>query len=77
MGAAFLADVHVPAQVILQLRLRGVDISAATEEGHERLQDADLRDPFDRMLIAQALSENLAVVGNDEAFDACGVERIW
>lgn len=42
MGAVFLADVHVPAQVILQLRLRGVDISAATEEGHERLQDADL-----------------------------------
>ncbi|MCW5559589.1 MAG: type II toxin-antitoxin system VapC family toxin [Verrucomicrobiae bacterium] len=35
------------------------------------------RDPFDRMLIAQALSENLAVVGNDEAFDAYGVLRIW
>ncbi|MFA7344599.1 MAG: DUF5615 family PIN-like protein [Terrimicrobiaceae bacterium] len=36
------ADVHVPGPVILQLRLRGVDIAAATEEGHERLEDADL-----------------------------------
>jgi PIN domain nuclease of toxin-antitoxin system len=35
------------------------------------------RDPFDRMLIAQALSENWPVVGSDEAFDAYGVTRIW
>lgn len=35
------------------------------------------RDPFDRMMIAQALSEDLAIVGNDEAFDAYGVRRIW
>lgn len=35
------------------------------------------RDPFDRMLIAQALSEELTIVGNDEAFDAYGVARIW
>lgn len=35
------------------------------------------RDPFDRLLIAQALRENLTVVGNDDAFDAYGVQRIW
>ncbi len=34
-------------------------------------------DPFDRMLIAHALSENLTVAGNDAAFDAYGVRRIW
>lgn len=34
-------------------------------------------DPFDRMLIAQALSENLTVVGNDDAFDEYGVQRLW
>ena len=28
--------------MILQLRLRGVDIAAATGEGHERLEDTDL-----------------------------------
>lgn len=35
------------------------------------------RDPFDRMLIAQALVENLTIVGNDDTFDAYGVQRIW
>ncbi|MFZ4780341.1 MAG: hypothetical protein ACOYM3_33735 [Terrimicrobiaceae bacterium] len=35
------------------------------------------REPFDRMIAAQALSEDLAVTGNDAAFDACGVPRIW
>ncbi len=35
------------------------------------------QDPFDRMLIAQALSENIPIVSNDRAFDIYGVHRIW
>lgn len=35
------------------------------------------KDPFDRMLIAQAQAENLAIVSNDIAFDGYGVSRIW
>lgn len=35
------------------------------------------RDPFDRMLIAQAQAENLPLVSNDEVFDGFGVVRIW
>lgn len=35
------------------------------------------KDPFDRMLIAQAQAENLAIVSNDEVFDAYGVRRLW
>jgi PIN domain nuclease of toxin-antitoxin system len=35
------------------------------------------RDPFDRLLAAQALSEHLAVVSIDRAFEPYGVERIW
>jgi PIN domain nuclease of toxin-antitoxin system len=35
------------------------------------------RDPFDRMLIAQSLAENLAIVSNDVVFDAYGVNRVW
>ena len=34
-------------------------------------------DPFDRMLIAQAHAENLALVSNEVTFDAYGVTRIW
>ncbi|MCE0524142.1 MAG: DUF5615 family PIN-like protein [Methylacidiphilales bacterium] len=42
MPTPLYADVHVPGPVILQLRLRGVDIAAATEEGHERKTDEEL-----------------------------------
>ena len=36
-----------------------------------------LGDPFDRMLIAQALSRNLTVVSIDSIFDRYGVRRRW
>jgi len=35
------------------------------------------RDPFDRMIVAQALTESLPVLSNDEALDAYGVQRLW
>ena len=35
------------------------------------------RDPFDRMLIAQALAHDLAVVSIDATFDRYGVNRLW
>lgn len=35
------------------------------------------RDPFDRMLIAQAQAENLVLVSNEELFDTYGVQRLW
>ncbi len=35
------------------------------------------RDPFDRMLIAQALKRNLVLVSNDSLFDRYGVHRLW
>jgi len=35
------------------------------------------RDPFDRMLIAQALAHDLPLVSNESLFDRYGVRRIW
>ena len=35
------------------------------------------RDPFDRMLIAQAMSYNLVLVSVDPLFDQYGVRRFW
>ena len=35
------------------------------------------RDPFDRLIIAQALVEGWHVITSDDAFDAYGVQRIW
>ena len=35
------------------------------------------RDPFDRLIIAQAQVENLPLLSADPAFDAYGVRRLW
>ncbi len=35
------------------------------------------RDPFDRMIIAQAIAEGIAIVSSDAAFDAYPVTRLW
>jgi PIN domain nuclease of toxin-antitoxin system len=35
------------------------------------------RDPFDRLLIAQAITEQVSVVSNDAAFDPYPISRLW
>lgn len=35
------------------------------------------KDPFDRMLVAQAQAESVSVVSGDKIFDTYGVRRIW
>jgi PIN domain nuclease of toxin-antitoxin system len=35
------------------------------------------KDPFDRLLIAQSLTETMPIVSADHAFDAYGVSRLW
>lgn len=45
MLVGLYAGVHVPGPVILQLRLRNVDVLAATEGGTERLEDHELLEP--------------------------------
>ena len=47
--------------------------------GYEQLPfpDPQHRDPFDRMIITQALRNVLSIVGVDVAFDPYGVPRLW
>ncbi len=35
------------------------------------------KDPFDRLLVAQALVESIPIVSNDAALDAYGITRLW
>ena len=35
------------------------------------------RDPFDRMLAAQALAMDIPILSTDKALDAFGIRRIW
>ncbi len=53
----------------LPISLRHAQFSGALPGPH--------RDPFDRMLIAQGLTNNLVIVSNEQIFDAYGVERLW
>ena len=40
------------------------------------LQDSH-KDPFDRMLIAQAQLEKIPIVSNDKVFDRFSIRRLW
>lgn len=35
------------------------------------------KDPFDRMLVAQALAEGIPILSSDQQLDDYGIERIW
>ena len=35
------------------------------------------RDPFDRLLVAQALAEDFTLISRDDILDQYGVKRIW
>ncbi|CAN5585976.1 type II toxin-antitoxin system VapC family toxin [soil metagenome] len=35
------------------------------------------KDPFDRLIIAQSIVENLPIASSDSVFDAYGIQRIW
>ncbi len=63
--------VHVAAQGFadMSMTLRHAQRAGSLESAH--------RDPFDRMLIAQALLEDIPIISRDRVFDAFGVTRLW
>ena len=62
---------HVAANGFRMLDLRLAHV------GRVETLDTHHGDPFDRLLIAQALEEKLAVVTADPVFRKYGVKRIW
>jgi PIN domain nuclease of toxin-antitoxin system len=40
-------------------------------------QRSDHRDPFDRLLVAQCLVEQMTLVSGDTRLDTYGVQRVW
>mgnify|MGYP000047022148 CR=1 FL=1 len=53
----------------LNINLDHIDIVATLPLHH--------RDPFDRLLIAQAMVEQLPILSADSAFDAYSIGRLW
>ncbi len=62
---------HIASQEFTELAINVADAEIAG-----RLPGAH-RDPFDRMLAAQALAHNLSIVSVDLVFDQFGVRRLW
>jgi PIN domain nuclease of toxin-antitoxin system len=56
--------------------LLAIDLEAPDCRMMETLADHH-RDPFDRLMIAQALRRNLGVIGKDSQWDAYGIRRSW
>ncbi len=58
---------------------RGIEVLPLTSGQALRasLLEWSHRDPFDRIIAAVALQERVAVVSQDEVFEAVGVERVW
>jgi PIN domain nuclease of toxin-antitoxin system len=55
-------------------RLLAIDIDVALRAGRLPL---DHKDPFDRMIAAQALGLDIPVISADPKLDLFGVRRIW
>lgn len=53
----------------LPVTMRHAELAGRFDDPH--------RDPFDRMLIAQALADDLVLISNEALFDRFGVKRLW
>jgi PIN domain nuclease of toxin-antitoxin system len=69
LAAPFGAGVEHSGFQALPIRFDHVDRLAGLPRHH--------RDPFDRMLIAQALVEGLTIVTGDRRFEPYGVAVVW
>ncbi len=54
----------------------GLPISLAHAQSAGRLSNPR-KDPFDRLLIAQSLIEDVPIISNQRQFEAFGVRRLW
>ena len=73
-GAEDLERNYLDVMELAGYTLLSVDSEAALRAG--RLV-SEHRDPFDRMIAAQALALDIPVVSPDSAFDPFGVRRLW
>lgn len=73
-GAAVVADEL--AEVIASQTFEELPISVRHAQRAGGLPGPH-RDPFDRMLIAQAQLEGMTLVSNETLFDDFGVSRLW
>jgi PIN domain nuclease of toxin-antitoxin system len=66
-------------EMIEKLYENGFDILPILPKHIIKLSTLDYihRDPFDRIIISQGLTENILIVSSDKIFDEYGVTRKW
>jgi PIN domain nuclease of toxin-antitoxin system len=57
------------SMTVLPITVEYADVQAGLPKHH--------RDPFDRLLVAQAQAENMTLVSADPGFDPYGIARLW
>jgi PIN domain nuclease of toxin-antitoxin system len=74
-------DVGLPIEVLVEQQIIGnaIELLAITTNHLAVVATLPLhhRDPFDRLLIAQAMVENMPIIGVDKIFDEYAVQRLW
>lgn len=74
-----LGKLDSPADLLPQLERAGVELLAVSARHADLVGSLPLhhRDPFDRLLVAQATLEGLPLVSDDESIRRYDVEVIW
>ena len=63
-------------EVLKQLKIEVLPITFSDTEQYLNLP-LHHRDPFDRILVAQAINNSLVLISRDAAFDNYEIQRIW
>jgi PIN domain nuclease of toxin-antitoxin system len=74
-----LGKVKARAGMLDEIERAGVELLPVTARHADLVASLPLhhRDPFDRLLVAQATAENIPLVTNDESLRRYDVEVIW
>ena len=63
-------------EVLQQLKIEVLPITFSDTECYLNLP-LHHRDPFDRILVAQAINHSLVLISRDVAFEAYDLQRVW
>ena len=64
-----LASIEAAGLEELPITVRDGELAGGLPDHHQ--------DPFDRIIIAQAIIRSLAIVSNERIFDQYGINRVW
>lgn len=83
MALKSVAKLAVPGPLVRfvqqQIEVDGFSLLGVTLEHVAAVESLPFHyhDPYDRLLVAQALAENPAIVSADAIFRRCGAKRAW